>query len=78
MSTYHYIGCEKCREDTAFVSDSMSGFRLMGGAAEEVPLFVEKHIRLGCEEHLRIYSEHDKRNEDFSSFDPEAPYEVEP
>lgn len=79
MSTYYYIGCEKCRESTAFMSDGMSGFGWMGGAIEEVPEFVEKHLREGCDEHLRIFSEHDRRSEDFAEFRPMAKLEgVEP
>ena len=78
MSIYHYIGCEKCREDTAFLRDGMAGFGWMGGADQKVPAFVEKHCRMGHAEHLRIYSEHDPRSDDFTEFDPKAPYEVEP
>jgi len=78
MSTYYYLGCEKCRELTATLRDGMAGFAWMGGALEEVPPFVEKHLRLGCVDRLRIFSEHDCRSEDFSEFDPEAPYEIEP
>lgn len=78
MSTYHYIGCEKCREDQAFMRDGMAGFGWMGGAIEEVPLFVEKHHRLGCAEHLRVYSEHDPRAEEFTEFDPKANWEIKP
>lgn len=78
MSVYHYIGCEKCQEDVAFLRDGMTGFGWMGGADTEVPQFMEKHHRMGHSEHLRIYSEFDHRADDFTTFDPAAPYEVEP
>ncbi len=69
MSTYFYIGCEKCREDQPFMRDGMSGFSWFGGAIEEVPAFIEKHKRLGCASYLRIYDEHDPRSEDFTEFE---------
>lgn len=78
MSTYHYIGCERCREQQAFLRDGMAGFGWMGRAQQEVPQFVEKHSRNGHAADLRIYSEHDPRSEDFTDFDPAAPWDVEP
>lgn len=78
MSIYYDIGCEKCRESTAFLRDGMGGFGWMGGAVNDVPQFVEKHHRMGHDEHLRVFSEHDSRYDEYAEFDPEAPYEIEP
>lgn len=70
MSTYHYLGCERCKESVAFISDGMSGVGWMGRATEDVPLFFEKHLREGCEDQLRLFSEHDWRADDFTEFKP--------
>lgn len=72
MSTYYYLGCNRCEVCTPFVSDGMGGIGLMGGVVKEIPEFMSQH--LSCADgvtDISVFSEHDIRADDYARFEPD-------
>ncbi len=73
MSTYYLLGCEQCKKEVYFVSTYM---RLMGGTTEEeVREFLTEHAYTHIDQ-LRMYSEHDRRHEDYETLNDHEPGQV--